>query len=57
MTLLVAIIVICVAHLFFDAYRTFSRSTAQLQGIELRADTSWRVEYTKALQATGGGSW
>jgi hypothetical protein len=57
MTVLVAIAVVCVAHLFFDAYRSFSRSAAQLQGIELRADTSQRLEYRKALKATGGGSW
>jgi hypothetical protein len=55
--LLVAIAVVCVGHLFFDAYRSFSREAAQLQGIELRADTSRRCEYSSALQAMGGRSW
>ena len=57
MTLLVALAALCIAHLFLDAYRACSRNAAQLQGIELRADTSQRFDYKKALQAKGGGSW
>jgi hypothetical protein len=47
----------CIAHLFLDAYRTGSRRRAQLQGIELRADTTRRDEYSSALRAKGGRSW
>jgi hypothetical protein len=43
--------------LLTDARREDRRNAAQLQGIELRADTTRRDEVRQALRATGGGSW
>jgi len=51
------LVLACTTHLLLDAYRSGCRRRAQLQGIELRADTSWRDEAAQALKATGGGSW